>query len=192
MMSLLLVFLLASALLVPSPRVIERVRPRSPKTPRDGPRNDARGASLDRLALAADIDLFAACIRAGLATSAATSAVAGAATDAHTREAWTQVAALLAIGVPADRAWADVANLPGLGEIAGLARMSQRSGAAMAQACERISTGLRADATDDATARGERAGVLIALPLATCFLPAFFILGLAPVVISLGNQLING
>ncbi|MDU6013102.1 MAG: type II secretion system F family protein, partial [Corynebacterium sp.] len=36
----------------------------------------------------------------------------------------------------------------------------------------------------------ERAGVFIALPLAVCFLPAFIVLGLAPVVISLGAQLL--
>ena len=42
-----------------------------------------------------------------------------------------------------------------------------------------------------ATARAERAGVLIALPLTLCFLPAFLVLGLAPVVISLGTALLT-
>lgn len=180
--------LLALALLIPAPRVVERVHPRGPKTPRDGPRGRA---DPDRLVLAADIDLYAACLRAGLTPAAATTALVEAGHDPATREAWRGVSALLAIGVPAERAWAEVADLPGLGELAGLARMSGRSGSAMSEACGRISTGLRADAADQTTARAERAGVLIALPLTACFLPAFLVLGLAPVVISLGTQLLT-
>ncbi|RNE49008.1 type II secretion system F family protein [Corynebacterium alimapuense] len=186
-MSLLLI---ALALLIPAGRVAQRLNIRGPKTPRDGPRPHA--PRLDRLAVAADIDLFAACIRAGLADAEATVALASVGTDEATRKHWDTVAALLRIGVPADRAWAEVEGLPGLGELAGLAKISQQSGSAMAQASERIARGLRAEAIDEATAQGERAGVLIALPLAACFLPAFFVLGLAPVVISLGSTLLTG
>lgn len=180
--------LLALVLLLPVPRAAGRLDLRSPKTPRDGP---ATRSGPDRLSLAADIDLYAACLRAGLTPAAATTALAEAGHDPATRGAWRSVSALLAIGVPAGRAWAEVADLPGLGELAGLARMSGRSGSAMSEACERISEGLRADAADQATARAERAGVLIALPLTVCFLPAFLVLGLAPVVIGLGSQLLT-
>lgn len=178
--------LLAAALLIATPRPTGRLDRHGPRIPRAGPTPD-----VDPLSLAADIDLFATCIRAGLSTAAAATAVAGVAADRATVHRWRHVAALLAIGVPADRAWAEVADVPGLSDLAGLARMSGRSGAAMADACAEIATGLRARAADDATARAERAGVLIALPLATCFLPAFFLLGLAPVVISLGTQLLT-
>lgn len=180
--------LLGLALLIPPPPLGTRLSPNTRKNPRDGPR---RNAGIDRLALASDIDLFATCLRAGLSTAAATQAVAQVVTDEKTREQWGTTAALLSIGVPADRAWAEVIGIPGLGDIAELARMSHQSGTSMAQACERIATGLRTAAADDATARGERAEVLIALPLALCFLPAFILLGLAPVVISLGTQFIN-
>lgn len=184
--------LLALVLLLPEPRAADRLRVRGPKTPRDGPRAGPRaGADPDRLALAADIDLYAACLRAGLTPAAAAVALVEAGSDPVTGEAWRAVSALLAIGVPAERAWAEVADLPGLGDLAGLARMSGRSGSAMSEACGRISAGLRADAADRATARAERAGVLIALPLTACFLPAFLVLGLAPVVISLGTQLLT-
>lgn len=180
--------LLALVLLIPIPRVVERLRPRGPKTPRDGPR---RRAEPDRLALAADVDLYAACLRAGLTPAASAAALVQAGHDPATREAWHDVSALLAIGVPAERAWAEVSHLPGLGDLAALARLSGRSGSAMSEACGRIATGLRADAGDQATARAERAGVLIALPLTACFLPAFLVLGLAPVVIGLGTQLLT-
>ena len=49
----------------------------------------------------------------------------------------------------------------------------------------------RHDAERLVAARAERAGVLIALPLTACFLPAFLVLGLAPVVISLGTELLS-
>ena len=128
-------------------------------------------------------------IDAGLSTAASTRAVAAAATEA-TAGHWHNVAALLAVGVTPQRAWADVAHVDGLGELARLARLSDRSGAALAQACRRIADDLREGAGTSATAVAERAGVLIALPLSICFLPAFVLLGLAPVVIGLGSELL--
>ncbi|QGU06283.1 Bacterial type II secretion system protein F domain protein [Corynebacterium occultum] len=179
---------------------------RGPKHPRDGPEGNtttalpgwlnsrldrARGSpKVDRLGVAADISLFAACLRAGLSTGQAASAVAAAAA-ADTAGHWTSVAALLQVGVDPARAWSAMNDIPGLSELAGLARMSQRSGAAVAEGCERIAETLRSEASDAAQAAAERAGVFIALPLAMCFLPGFIILGLAPVVIGLGTQILN-
>lgn len=182
----LVLLLLAAALLPAPPRPVTRSGHLGPKTPRDGPPGER---TPDRLALAADIDLYAACLRAGLTPGTAAAALVDAGADPATRPAWRSVAALLAIGVPAERAWAEVAGIPGLADLAGLATLSDRSGAAMADACRRLATTLRDDAAAQATARAERAGVLIALPLSLCFLPAFLVLGLAPVVISLGTDL---
>ena len=127
---------------------------------RDGP--------TDILAIAADIELFAACIHSGLSTAHAATAVA----SVSENEQWRSVQALLAIGVGAGRAW-------------------EPSGGALSTGCERIVDKLRNDTAHAATAAAERAGVLIALPLAVCYLPAFFILGLAPTVISLGATMLN-
>ena len=57
---------------------------------------------------------------------------------------------------------------------------------------ERIASRLRDAAADDATARAERAGVLISIPLTAFFLPSFFVLGLIPTAISLGTHLTQG
>ena len=84
------------------------------------------------------------------------------------------------MGVVAGRAWEPMRGIEGLGELAALATMSERSGGALSTGCERIVDKLRNDTAHAATAAAERAGVLIALPLAVCYLPAFFILGLAP------------
>lgn len=140
--------------------------------------------------VSADIELFSACLDAGLNTRDAAQVVAHVAAITH-RELWTHVVALLSIGVSAPQAFALMAGVDGLDELANLATVSHRSGSALSDGCRNISTSLLASAGDKRTAAAERAGVFIALPLALCFLPAFMIVGLAPVVLSLGTQLIN-
>ncbi|WP_257159602.1 type II secretion system F family protein [Corynebacterium cystitidis] len=159
------------------------------KTPRDGP--------WDLLAIAADIDLFAACLTAGQPVATAVAAVSAthqphSSSSAPTAlgEAWSTVSALTSLGVEPERAWAHTAEIPGLSDVAGVVVLSSTTGAGLAQGCERIATALRAECVDNSTARAERAGVMISIPLALCFLPAFFVLGLAPVVISLGSELL--
>ena len=100
-------------------------------------------------------------------------------------------ASLLSLGVDVDRAWRELAQAPGLGELAALARSSHHSGAGLSNGCSRIAARLRDDGADHATAEAERAGVLIALPMTLCYLPAFFLLGLAPMVISLGTSILS-
>ena len=197
--------LTAAALLLPAAQPGERVS--TTKIPRDGPAGGVpnratpgrflprsvrpgRGG-IERHRMAGDIDLFAACFRAGLPAAAAAAAVAESYGDdpGPAAETWRTVAALSALGAEPERAWADMHRLPGGGELAGLVALSGASGAAVAAGCERIAAGLREDASDDATAKAERAGVLIAIPLTAFFLPAFFVLGLAPVVIGLAGTL---
>ena len=71
------------------------------------------------------------------------------------------------------------------------ASSSHHSGAGLSNGCSRIAARLRDDGADHATAEAERAGVLIALPMTLCYLPAFFLLGLAPMVISLGTSILS-
>ncbi|NMF32310.1 type II secretion system F family protein [Corynebacterium ammoniagenes] len=174
------------------------------KTPRAGPEETAQNpsavlsvkkllpkqsVSVDPLVIAGDIELFVACVRAGLSIQQATSAVSVVAEE-PTVTYWKQVNSLLALGVEPERAWVHMQAVPGLQELARLVMMSEHSGAAIASGCQRLVDTLRADATSSAIAKAERAGVFISLPLALCFLPAFIILGLVPVVISLGAQLL--
>ncbi|WJY67140.1 type II secretion system F family protein [Corynebacterium auris] len=182
-------FLAAGALALAPPRPGARVVPSA--RPRDGPGRASPPVLVTHHGMAADLDLFAACLRAGLPPSAAAGAVAEAAAQrpAGAAEAWRTVAALSALGAEAERAWAEMRALPGGEELLNLVAMSNTSGTAVAAGCERIAARLRADAGDLATARAERAGVLIAIPLTAFFLPAFFVLGLAPVVIGLAGKL---
>ncbi len=158
--------------------------------PRDGPRlGHSRGlVSAGSVEVAADIELLAACLSVGLPLGEAVKAVSAVSQPALA-EAWKHVSVMLDMGVPTHRAWEPIRSIEKLSCLADLAELSTHSGAMMAQECHRLAQKIVESAGDDATARAERAGVLIALPLAICFLPAFFVLGLAPVVISLGSQL---
>lgn len=178
--------LLASAVLVASTSPATRLLSPAerPKRPRDGP------ASPDLLGFADDVDLFSVCLESGLTLSAAAGAVTSAAGDSTVAQ-WRRAASLLGVGVPADRAFVDAEHLPGFDELARLIRRSVHSGSAIAGGCRDLAERLRADAGDAAVARAERAGVLISVPLTGCFLPAFLVLGLAPVIISLGADFLD-
>lgn len=178
----------------PSTRLATGSMGRGPKVPRDGP-FFARAPSYDRYRVAADIELFAACFSAGLPVSTAAAAVAdsyGPGADARLARQWRTVSALSSLGVEPEKAWTDFHAVPGGTELANLVVLSHSSGTAVVAGCERIAARLREKAADDATAKAERAGVLISIPLTACFLPAFFILGLIPTALSLGATLTQG
>ena len=183
MIGLLPALLIAGALVIAPAGPKGRVAAHTPKAPRDGP------SAADPERCASDIELFAACVSAGLPATAAAAAVAE--TYADGRSPWHTVASLAVLGVEPQRAWSELRHLPGGDELAGLVTLSATSGTSLAAGCGRIAAQLRAGAGDRAKAKAERAGVLIAIPLTAFFLPAFFVLGLAPAVISLGSSLIN-
>ena len=68
--------------------------------------------------------------------------------------------------------------------VARAAERSGHSGAALAGAFARVADDLRADAVQTAEARARTAGVLVVLPLGLCFLPAFVLTGLVPVIVA--------
>lgn len=148
---------------------------------RDGP-----GSTLD---CAADIELYAACLASGVSPAVAAETVADVSVAAP--EQWRSVAAMLSLGAPAVAAWSPMVGLPALSELARVSTFSQSTGSSMVASCERIAADLKERSATDATAAAERAGVIIAIPLAVCFLPAFLILGLLPTVINLATTMLN-
>lgn len=144
------------------------------------------------LAVAAALDAFAACLRAGMAVSTAATAVADAAPPALAL-VLRRGADLLSLGAGADRAWADP-DVGGDGHVRAYLRMARRSaasGAALAQGVDDLAVTLRAEAADAAGARAERAAVLIAGPLGLCYLPAFICLGIVPVIAGLAGDVLQ-
>ncbi|EOM74800.1 type II secretion system F family protein [Rhodococcus rhodnii] len=142
------------------------------------------------LEFAAGLDVFAACLRAGLPVATAARAAVPAAPPVLAgvlREA----ADLLALGADAELAWAAAARVSATEGLARAVRRSARSGAALSGAVTELSTEARAAAEDGAAAAAERAGVLIAGPLGLCFLPAFVCLGIVPVVVGLAGTVLG-
>jgi len=81
--------------------------------------------------------------------------------------------------------------VPELADLVALARRSGDSGAAMSAGAAELAVARRAAAGDGAEATAERAGVLIAGPLALCFLPAFVVLGLVPTIAGLARSMLG-
>ena len=126
----------------------------------------------DPHAVPVTLDLFAACLRAGLPTATAARAVADSAPPVLA-DALRRGADRLQLGADPADAWRS------LGDDEVLEAFSR---------AERR----RADAEDRTAAAIERAGVLVSGPLGLCFLPAFVCLGIVPVVIGLAGKVLSG
>ncbi|MEU4801145.1 type II secretion system F family protein [Actinosynnema sp. NPDC023587] len=147
----------------------------------------AKSPPSDPFALAATWDLLAAALRAGLPVATAVRAVVAGA-PAGPGSCLRKVGDLLALGADPATAWTAALDHPDTAPLARAARRSARSGAALAGAVTDLAAELRARADDQAEARAQRAAVLVAGPLALCFLPAFLCLGVLPVVVGLAGR----
>jgi pilus assembly protein TadC len=141
----------------------------------------------ERKAAAADLplgaDLLAAALRAGAPVDRAAVEVAEA-LGGPLGERLDRTGRLLRLGAEPAEAWGHLADLPGADRLVTAAVRSSSSGAALAGALGRVSDDLRADRKVAAEAAAQRVNVLIVLPLGLCFLPAFVLAGLVPVVMS--------
>ncbi|MFF0744251.1 type II secretion system F family protein [Streptomyces sp. NPDC004111] len=156
------------------------------------PRGEAaaeEAAAGRQLPLAAD--LLAACVASGAGPREAAEAV-GASLGGPVGERLTRVAAELRLGGEPAEAWGRLGSIPGA---EGLARCLERAGSSGAPAAgpvARVADRLRAERARRAEAGANRAAVLIVMPLSLCFLPAFLVMGVAPVVIGLADGLLGG
>jgi pilus assembly protein TadC len=145
-----------------------------------------------RLAEAAELplaaDLLAVTLRGGAPVDRATAAVAEA-LPGPLGDRLARVARALRLGGTPAEAWThlDTGGAGGAGS-ARLVRAAVRSaehGSALAGALGRLADDLRADRTIAVEAAARRAAVLIVLPLGLCFLPAFILAGLVPVIVAI-------
>jgi Flp pilus assembly protein TadB len=155
----------------------------APRAPRRGERAH-RDRARRELPLAAE--LLAAVLRSGVPVDHGVLAVAQV---LPLGERLIRVGRALRLGAPAEEAWRHLGDLDGAHRLIAAAARSAGSGAALATTLRRIAGDLRADDADRAEARARRAAVLLVLPLGLCFLPAFVLAGLAPVVIAVVGQL---
>lgn len=145
----------------------------------DGPRE----GDLDTAVLA---DILGAAIASGASIPAALGAVGRAVPGEHGAQ-FVRVAATLRLGGDWHSAWAQAEE-----RYQALARALQPAwedgvapGALLTQAAARI----RRRRTEASREAASRLGVHLVLPMGLCWLPAFVLLGLAPVVLSTGGSL---
>jgi Flp pilus assembly protein TadB len=139
--------------------------------------------------LAAAADLIAASLRAGAPVSAAVLA-AGETLAGPLSPSLVRIGQQLRLGVPPAEAWRPLAAVAAAGRVIAAARRSAESGAALSGALTRCADDLRTDAEHDRQARAQRAAVLLVLPLGLCFLPAFVLAGLVPVVLAVLGEVL--
>jgi pilus assembly protein TadC len=141
----------------------------------------ARQAATAELPFAAD--LLAASLRAGVPVEAA-ARTTGSGIGGRVGRDLLRVADGLRLGLEPTDAWPLLSATPGAERIVDAVVRSAESGAAVARALERLAEDLRSSRTVAVEAAAQRVGVLIVLPLGLCFLPAFVLAGIVPVIVA--------
>ena len=170
------------AVAVAGPRLLSRLETEAAR--------DARQQLVRDLPLL--LDLLASCLAGGAPLPDAARAVA-AAVPGPAGQRLAAVAAALAVGSPPADAWGALAAGERDDPLAPAARALARAadgGAPVAAAVSRLAADARADARSRGEQAARRVGVLAVAPLGLCFLPAFVLLGVVPVVVGLAGPLL--
>lgn len=129
------------------------------------------------------LDLLAACLAAGMPVRSAGRVVVGA-FEGPVAEDLGRVLALVDLGVPEAEAWRSLSRHPQLGPAASDLARTVESGTLMVDALGRHAAAAREARRTALVVRARSVGVRSVLPLMTCFLPAFLLLGVVPTVVS--------
>jgi len=136
----------------------------------------------------AALDLLAACLSAGAAPEQALAAV-GLAFDGEVGQVLSAVARVALLGAPVETAWAACLNDPAWAPVARAVIRAHYSGAALTDVLVHLADDRRRALRADAHAAAQRAGIHAVLPLGACFLPAFVLVGVVPVVAGFAHTL---
>jgi Flp pilus assembly protein TadB len=139
--------------------------------------------------LAVACDLTAAALRAGSPVPSAVQHV-GEVLEGPLAASLTQIGRELSAGVAPKQAWQRLVRLDAARRLVNAALRTSESGAAMSGALTRCADDLRADAEHERQAQVQRASVLLMLPLGLCFLPAFLLAGLVPVILAVVSEVL--
>jgi pilus assembly protein TadC len=142
----------------------------------------------DQDAVPAVVELIAGCLAAGLPMPAALDA-ASVAGDEVTREACLAAAAALRRGAPAAEAWQTWFADPSLEPVARATSRTTTSGAGVADDLRRVAARLRARRHSRIQQRVQQASIWIVIPLGLCFMPAFILVAVVPVIVGLVSHL---
>lgn len=138
------------------------------------------------------LDLLAACLSGGASLPAAAAALARA-VPGVLRARLMAVSHALAVGTAPADAWQLLGGSSRDDPLAGTARLLARAaegGTPVSATVTRLAVEARARARAAGSQRARQLGVVIVAPLGLCFLPAFVLLGVVPVVVGLAGPLL--
>ncbi|MFE4973212.1 type II secretion system F family protein [Kitasatospora sp. NPDC056651] len=151
-------------------------------------RRAAREEELLTRQLPLSAELLAACLGSAALPSEAVSAV-GRSVGAPMGPRLVAIGAELALGAPPELCWSRLGEQhPTLAPLARCLERSSLGGVPVADPLIGLAQGQRAAAARAAHARVRRAAVIATAPLGLCFLPAFVLIGVVPVVIGLASR----
>lgn len=157
-------------------------------------RLEPRGHRRRRERLAADLpgalDLFAACLSAGGGVVDAAEAV-GRAVGGPLEEELRAVTAVLRLGADPVAAWGGLAVQAELAPLARALARASEGGAPVAWTTAALADDARARRRAAGEIAARRVGVRAVAPLAVCFLPAFLVLGVVPVIVGITGELLS-
>lgn len=149
----------------------------------------ARGADQPGVDVQVVLELVAAALRSGAGVPRALEAT-GAAVGGADGVVLTRAAHALVLGAVWERAWTGV---PGeLDPMVRALRGAWLDGAAPGEALRAAGEEVRHERRATTRTAAARLGVRLVLPLGTCYLPAFVLVGLVPVLLALGIDLLAG
>lgn len=147
------------------------------------------GAERVRGQLPMAADLLAACLEAGAGPCEAAEAVGRSIGD-PLGGMLQRVAAELRLGGDPGQCWARFGAEPGAAALGRCMERACRSGAPPVRQVDALAAESRASQVRSGQAKARRAGVLATAPLGLCFLPAFLLVGVVPIVIGLAKTIL--
>ncbi|MDO5677272.1 MAG: type II secretion system F family protein [Propionibacteriaceae bacterium] len=137
------------------------------------------------------VSLLAVCLDAGQPMVAAVGSVAQVSPPA-TERLLREVAAQLALGRAGPAAWEGLRGHPVWGRAAADIARAERSGSSLTTVLRVHAEDGRQDARDAALKAARTVGVRSVIPLMACFLPAFMLIGVVPIVAGLIGNFLSG
>jgi pilus assembly protein TadC len=135
-------------------------------------------------------DLLAVCLEAGLPLRRAATVISEA-LDGPLAEVLGEVAAKVRLGAGESESWDELGRAePALATLGREVARALGSGVALARTLRALGVEARLAAASAAEVRARRVGVRSVLPLMLCFLPAFLLLGVVPIIGGVAQHLL--
>lgn len=134
------------------------------------------------------IELLCAALASGATMRDSLAVVRDSMSESPVAGVLARVVSAVDLGADPKEAWSEWINDPVLGRLAHSIARSHQSGAGLVDVLEGASRELRREHRRRVETAARGAGVKAVIPLAVCFLPAFFALGVVPIVASLASS----